>query len=266
MGKKILRTILLLGMLGAIGWYVWTGLTTTSEDEWSNPWLDNLFVPGIAVGVFLPISMVIQALGSVRLGGGNSAALRDAPIGIGTINTLRRTGLSINDQPQFAIGMTVRTADGRTFDSVAKEIVDLTELAVIVPGAVLPVRYRPERTDEVEIDKSGDQARIQAVHNQVMIRAGLSSPRSIDIAQRGTRADAVVAAARPTGRIVGGNPELAITLMVNRPDGSTYETTVEKVLAANLVGHVQTGRVVTACYLPDNEQEVVLQLPANPHL
>ncbi|KAA2261587.1 hypothetical protein F0L68_16035 [Solihabitans fulvus] len=178
---------------------------------------------------------------------------------------MRRTGLSVNDQPQLAISMTVRTPDGQSFESVATQIVDLTELSVLAPGTVLPVRYLPGRTDRVEIDKSGDQALIQAAHNQVLIRSGLSTERSIDVANRGIRTEAVVAATRPTGRIVQGNAELALTLLVNRRDSSTYETTVTKVVAARTVGLLQPGRVVTAYYLPEDEHEVTLQLPANPH-
>jgi len=263
--RKTLRAILLLATLGALGWYVWAGLTKPSVD-YSSPWADYVWVPIVAGSVFFTLFTLINVLGSIRLAGGNSAAMRDAPIGIGTITSVRRTGLSVNDQPQLAIGLTVRTADGQAFDSVATQLVDLTELAVVVPGAVLPVRYVPGRPDKVEIDQSGDQAAIQAVHDQVMVRAGLTSRRSLDIAARGIEAQAVVAAVRPTGRITGGNPEMAITFIVTRPDGSTYETTVEKFLAANLIGHVQTGRVVTVLYLPGDEHEVVMRLPANPHV
>jgi hypothetical protein len=79
-------------------------------------------------------------------------------------------------------------------------------------------------------------------------------------------AAAVVAAARPTGWLVAGNPELVLTLLVNRADGTSFETVVDKVTAANLVGHIQVGRVVTVHYLPGAEHELALQLPINPHL
>jgi hypothetical protein len=265
MAKKTIRPIVLLGMFGALAWYLWLGLTTISANEYSSPWEDNLPIVIVAVTVGWPLLAAAGIFGSVRLRG-NSRAMRSAELGIGTVTGVRRTGLTVNDKPQLAIGMTVRTKSGQTFDSVAKQLVDLTELSILVPGAVLPVRYRPEHLEEVEIDQSGDQAAIQEVHNQVLIRAGLSSARSVDIAARGTRAEAVVSAVRPTGQIVCGNPQMALTLLVNRPDGSNYETTVEKVIAANLVGHLQLGRVVTVFYLPGDEGEVALQLPANPHV
>lgn len=265
MATKSIRVIMLLGMLGAIGWYLWLGLTTVSANEYSSPWEDNLPIVVVAVCVGWPMAAAAKVFGSVRLRG-NSRAMRSAELGIGTITAVQRTGLTVNDQPQLAIAMTVRTQSGQTFDSVAKQLVDLTELSIVVPGAVLPVRYRPDRLEEVEIDQSGDQAAIQEVHNQVLIRAGLSSQRSVDIAKRGTRAEAVVSAARPTGRIVDGNPAMTLTLLVNRRDGSNFETTVEKVIAANLVEHIQVGRVVTVFHLPGDEREVALQLPANPHV
>jgi len=265
MTRKTIRAILLLGMAGGLGWYVWLGLTTPSGETFSGPWEDNIPIVIVVMTVGWPLLSVVGLFGSLRLRG-NSAAMRSAELGIGTITGVRRTGLTVNDQPQLAISLTVRTKFGQTFDSVAKQLVDLTELSILVPGAVLPVRYRPDHPEEVEIDHSGDQTAIQEVHNQVLIRAGLSTPRSIDIAARGTRAEAVVSAVRPTGQIVHGNPQLALTLLVNRPDGTNYETTVEKVIAANLIGHLQVGRVVTAFYLPGDEREVALQLPVNPHV
>lgn len=257
----IIRAALVAGMVAALGWYVWLGVTTPRTD-WTNPWLDNLAIPGIAVSALFTMLMLVSAAVAVR--GTNSRAMRDAPIGIGTVTGTRRTGLAVNDRPQLLISLTVRTADGGCFDSVAKKFVDLTELSAVAPGVVLPVRYRPGHTSRVEIDRSGDTAAIQAVYNQVLIRQGPSSERSIDIATRGVRAQAVVAGVRPTGRILQGNPEMSISLLVNRPDGTSYETTVEKIVAANLVGHLQVGRVVTGHYLPGNENEVALQLPANP--
>lgn len=262
MAKAIILALLGVGLLVALGWYLLLGITTP-PGEYTDPWLDNMVIPIVAVSVFfMSLPMVIVAS---ALRGTNSRAMRNAPIGIGTVTGTKRTGLAVNGQPQLLISLTVRTADGGCFESVAKQFVDLTELSSVAPGVVLPVRYRPGRTEMVQIDRSGDTAAIQAVYHQVQIRAGLTSQRSIDIATRGVTAQAVVAATRPTGRIVQGNPEMSLSLMVSRPDGSSYETTVTKVVAANLVGHLQVGRVVTCHYLPGAEHEVALQLAANPH-
>jgi len=252
MVRTTIRTILLAGMAGSVVWWLWWGGSV--PDDAFPAWTE----PVIVVSLLSPCYLLA---GLVR-----SGAVRKGPIGIGTVVGVRRTGIAVNDRPQLAIGLTVRTADGQTFDSVAKEFIDVSGIAAMVPGTVLPVRYAPGRTDEVAVDRGADPAAVQAVLNQVHIRAGLSSPHLVDIAARGVRANAVVAAARPTGRLVGGNPELVLTLLVNRADGTSFETVVDKVIAANLVGHIQVGRVVTVHYLPGAEHEVALQLPVNPHL
>ncbi len=263
MGKRVIRALLVIGLLGALGVYVWHGLTAVRADEYDIPWANWAPLPIVAVTVFSIAWPMLGISGSIRFGS-NSKAFRSAPIGIGTITAIRRTSLTVNDRPQLRIDLTVRTPDGESFDSVATQVFDLVELNGIALGAMVPVRYLPGRTDRVEIDRGRDEAQAQAAFNQVMIQTGLSSERSLDIASRGVGADAVVTATHPTGRIIRGNPEISITLNVNRPDGSSYETTVDKVIAAHLVGYVQVGRVVAVHYLPSDEDEVVLELPAAP--
>ncbi|AHH97233.1 hypothetical protein BC739_008100 [Kutzneria viridogrisea] len=257
--RTFIRVIVLLGVVGAVGLYVWLGLHTP-DSEFSTPWDDYVWLPVLAGCVGAPI-LLISIMAGPDL---NSRAFREAPIGVGTITEVRQTGLYINDEPQLALTMTVRTEDGQSFQSVAKQVVPMTDLALVAPGVVLPVRYLPGRTDRVEINKGGDPAAVQAVYDRVMIRAGLSSERAVAIAARGTKSSAVVSAVRATGRIVEGNGELSLTLLVKRPDGSTFEATSEKVIPGNLLGFVQPGRVLTVFYLPASEQEVVLHLPANP--
>jgi hypothetical protein len=64
--------------------------------------------------------------------------LERAPIGIGTVVAVSRTGLTVNDQPQLDIELDVDTPDGR---STARLLVDLTELSAVRPGVIVPVRY-----------------------------------------------------------------------------------------------------------------------------
>jgi hypothetical protein len=262
--RRVLRVVLLLGMIGTAGWYVWYGLTAPG-DEFTTPWEDAIAVPIVVGSLVLPIWLVLGIVGTYT-GTRNSSAMRTAPLGIGTITGYQRTNLSVGERPVMEIGLTVRTADGQVFDSVARQTVDLTELHLIVPGTHLPVRYLPGDNSKVEIDHSGDRAQIQAVQDQVMIRAGLTTPRGLHIAANGVQTRAVVSAVRPTGRLVQDNPQLTLTLLVTRLDGSSFEVTTDKVISAPLVGLVQIGSVVTAYYLPGVEDDISIQLPANPHV
>ncbi|WP_067824060.1 hypothetical protein [Nocardia inohanensis] len=259
MTKNIRIAALALGGL-AIAYYVWTGLTSDSAFGWIG-W--QMALPIIAF-TLVPIVFAFTGEGIMSaLTGLNSSEFRDGLLGIGTVREVGQTGVSVNDQPQVRIELQVEAADGKTFTSHAKMIVPLTQLALLRPGVVLPVRYLPGRTDRVEVDLSGDAAAAQEVMNASMIRKGFTTEAKLDIGRRGIPAQAVVSALSVPGEIRDGHSRLDLTLVVTRPDGSTFETRTEKFLPPNSVPLVQVGRVVQVRYLPGNEREVVLALPVN---
>ncbi len=120
-----------------------------------------LLVLGIILLVIASIAFVPSTLAGMRsaLAGQNSPAFRDAAVGIGTVQSVSETGTYINEQPHVRIDLSVEAADGKTFQSHAKLVVPLTDLAVVRPGTIIPVRYLPDRLDRVEIDLSADSAR-----------------------------------------------------------------------------------------------------------
>ncbi len=140
-------------------------------------WIEAvLFVVGLGLaisqesGPLLVVGMILIAISSIAfsvssfagirsaISGQNSKAFRDAPVGIGTIEGISQTGTYINEQPQVRIDLSVETADGKTFQSHAKLVVPLTDLAALRPGIVIPVRYLPDSLERVEIDLSADSA------------------------------------------------------------------------------------------------------------
>ncbi|GAA1452029.1 hypothetical protein [Nocardiopsis tropica] len=268
MGRSVVRSVVLVeavAALGLVGWYAWAGVTAP-PDAFVSPWLRNMWAPIgalVMLGTTLPMLGVASALGGLGGGLGRREAA-GAPVGIGTVTGVARTGLSVNDQPQLAISMDVETPEGHRFSAVAKNVVDITQVAELVPGTVLPVRYLHDRPGVVFLDRGEDPALVQAAYNAVMVRAGLTTERNLDIAARGVRAQGVVSSVRPTGRLLNGNPEMEIGLGVTRPDGSLFHAAVVKVLPASSVVSVQVGRVLTVHYLPEREEELVLQTPANP--
>jgi hypothetical protein len=265
MKSKLRAAAVAFGIL-AIGYYLFYGLTYTPDEYtgamlgWAGP---QMALPIIALTI---VAIVFAFTGDGILEaftGRNSGEFRDGAVGIGTITSFRQTGVSVNDQPQVKIAFRVEGSDGKVFDSHAKIIVPLTELALLQPGVVLPVRYLPGRTDKVEVDRSGDNGAAQRAMNESLIRKGITTRGKLDIAERGLTAQAVVRNLDVPGRIRGGYTEVALGLVVTRPDGSTFETRAEKYLPPTAVGHVQVGRIVQVHYLPGNEQEVVISLPVN---
>lgn len=261
--RRTIRLLAVLFLVGSIAYYLWNGFTAP-DDDLVPPWAGPALVwPLVAMTVALFVFAFTGRSVVAALTGRNSAEFRDGPIGIGTVRSMSRTGMTLNDNPEVRIDLTVLTPDGRTFDSHAKQVVPLTELAALKPGAQVPVRYLPGRTDLVELDRSGDTAAIQAAMNQAMIRRGVTTQANIDIVERGVTAQAVVQELTVPGEIRDGNARLHITLAVTRPDGSVFSTEVVKFLPPPAVPHVQVGSVLTVHYPPGDEQRIVLSLPVN---
>ncbi|MFR9771030.1 hypothetical protein [Nocardia sp. SC052] len=264
--KKIRSTALALGA-AAIGYYVYHAVTYVPTSEWEPAgmgWLGvEMALPIIAL-TLIPIVFAFTGEGILSaLTGRNSAEFRDGLTGLGTVRSVRQTGVTVNDQPQVHVEFSVEGSDGKIFHSSAKMIVRLTELALLRAGVVLPVRYLPGRTDKVEVDLSGDAAAAQHAMNESLIRKGITTRHKLDIAERGIATQAVVQSLSVTGNIRDGHSEVELGLVVTRPDGSSFATRVTKFLAPASVGHVQVGRVLRAHYLPENESEVVIALPVN---
>ncbi|MEV6215276.1 hypothetical protein [Nocardia sp. NPDC051833] len=265
MKSKLRAAAVAFGVL-SIGYYLYYGLTYTPDEftggmlGWVGP---QMALPIIALTI-VPMVFAFTGDGIMEaFTGRNSGEFRHGEVGIGTITAFRQTGVSVNDQPQVRIEFRVEGADGKVFDSHAKMIVPLTELALLQPGVVLPVRYLPGRTDKVEVDRSGDAGAAQRAMNESLIRKGITTRGKLDIAERGLAAQAVVRSLDVPGRIRGGYTEIILGLVVTRPDGSTFQTSAEKFLPPTAIGHVQVGRILQVHYLPGNEQEVVISLPVN---
>ncbi|MEU6584244.1 hypothetical protein [Nocardia sp. NPDC046763] len=259
MKNQIRYAALALGVL-AIGYYLWHGLTSDSVFGWVGP---QMALPIIALTI-VPIAFAFTGDGIISaFTGNNSSQFRNGLVGLGTVQGVRQTGVYLNEQPQVRIDFRVEGADGKVFASHAKMIVPLTQLALLRPGVVLPVRYLPDRLEKVEVDLSGDTSAAQEAMNAANIRKGFTTPAKIDIARRGIAAQAVVRSLSVPGEIRDGHSRLDLVLVVTRPDGSTFEARTEKFLPPAAVSMVQVGRVVNVHYLPENEQEVVLSLPVN---
>lgn len=263
--KSIVRASAVAIAFGLVGFYLWYGITYepaspyTGELAWAGP---QLIAPILAIPVIV-IAFVFTSDGIVSaLTGRNSAAFRAGQVGIATVRAIEQTGVQINDQPQVRLAVTVETAEGKTFSSHLKTVVPLTELAQLRPGLVLPVRYLPGREDKVELDLSGDRNAAQNAYNQAMIRQGITTPAKLDIAKRGVAARAVVQSLQAPGEIRHGHSRIDLSLAVTRPDGSIFTTAVSKFMTAGSLPYVQVGRVVDVHYLPGDESDVVLAIPA----
>ncbi|GAA2171707.1 MULTISPECIES: hypothetical protein [Glycomyces] len=260
------KTIGVIGIIigGALTvMYFVYGLTSDNPMPWVSGWMAG---PIILLTTLPMFSIGRLADGAMReLRGHTARGFEGAPIAMGTIVSAQRTGLSINDQPQLEILFDVDTMDGQSFRGVAKAIIDLTELASVVPGAILPVRYRPGSTDgKIAIAADAPQHELQAVLDRVRVAKGLVSPRQLQIAEQGVEAKAVVLAMAPTGDLQGDRAVMDIKFRVTRADTTTFDLDQRKPIDAGALAQLQPGMVVRVRYLPHDESELVVLTTLNP--
>lgn len=254
---KIIAWVILVIAVGCTALFVFTGLTDDGPAPWLNGWMLG---PILLIFVAPMMFSLASKLGGgfAALTGGMPKEFRGAPIAMGTVVSANRTGLSINDQPQLDIVLDVQTADGQSFRGVARQIIDLTDLAAVAPGASLPVRYLPGSTDgRVVLATDGTQEELQAAIDQYQLATGKVTPRQQQIGTQGIEARSVVLAMSPTGEIRGDRSVLALTLRVTRPDGTTFDLEQEKAIPLANVAQLQPGMIVRTKYLPSDESEVV---------
>lgn len=260
------KTIGVIGIIvgGALTvMYFVYGLSSDNPMPWVSGWMAG---PIILLTTLPMFSIGRLADGAMReLRGHTARGFEGAPIAMGTIVSAQRTGLSINDQPQLEILFDVDTMDGQSFRGVAKAIIDLTELASVVPGAILPVRYRPGSTDgKIVIAADAPQHELQAVLDRVRVAKGLVSPRQLQIAEQGVEAKAVVLAMAPTGDLQGDRAVMDIKFRVTRADNTTFDLDQRKPIDAGALAQLQPGMVVRVRYLPHDESELVVLTTLNP--
>ncbi|TQM79576.1 hypothetical protein FHX81_1885 [Saccharothrix saharensis] len=241
--------------LGLTAAWVAGGLAGDDVFAWLNGWLAGPFILLFAVPSLFSMSGLFGG-GLAALTGGVPQEFRGAPIGMGTVVGVARTGLTVNDQPQLDIRLQVDTADGRSFPATARQVVDITELSVVQPGAILPVRYLSDGRAVLATDAPPHE--LQAALDRVHVAKGILTPHQLRITEEGVETSAVVLDMLPTGQAPDGRTALRLTLRVTRPDGTTFDVTQDKKLPPMSIPQVQRGMVVKAMYLPEDESDVAV--------
>lgn len=180
--------------------------------------------------------------------------------GAGTVVDARRTGLTVNGQPEMDILMDVETATGETFRATGRRVVDLAAVASLRPGAVLAVRHVPGRRDGmVMIDLDATPEQVQDLLQEAAFARGEIPERSMEVYRRGVATTALVLEMTPTGEVRDGAAVLDLLLRVARPDGGAFDVRTEKAIPSVGVPDVQPGRVVNARFLPGGESDVLIE-------
>ena len=130
----------MLGFISAIGFGVTAGAIigaiVTGDPVYTITWSITLTV-SILAGVF-------SSVGSFQRGIAQSstAQLAGEPA-LARVERVTRTGLSINDQPQLELALTVAPTHRPAYTTVHRQIVDIVFLPQVQPGSIIVVR-RPD--------------------------------------------------------------------------------------------------------------------------
>lgn len=223
----------------------------------------------ILVGVALGIMLMLGAgdvVGTPHRGslagllGGSSDKKRLSSLAVGTVIEVRRTGLEVNDVPQYEIIFSVTQSNGERFISAVRELLDATNVGAVQPGSALPVRFDPNDHDAIAVADI-DDPEVEAAMLEWRIERGLIDPRYVAARRHGIVSRASVLALRPTGRRRENQVEIDLRLLVTPNDGRpAWEVATQLFVMPEALPHVQVGSPVFAQYEPHDPHTCALRI------
>jgi hypothetical protein len=261
----MLRVVVLVIWLLLSAWLViWTGegLFGIDQRESILPFggEDTLGAPimiGVAWGLILTFAGTMSGLGRRRRVRG------EAHIGVGRIVEVTRTGLTVNDKPQYDLFIRVTPTDGDEFIGQLRMLMDAGDISSVRVGQVLPVRYSATDPDTVELADVTDPA----VHDALLqwrIDRGLIDPRLVKARTTGMQVPASVLEVRPTGRRLEGQSELTLKVLMAPEGGSTWEAETTVFAYPEAISRFQVGAPIWAFYRREDPQTVAVTIEKEP--
>lgn len=257
----MIRIVLLVIWLLLSAWLViWTGeglfgvdqrqsiLPFSGEDTLAAP----IFI-GVAWGLLLTFGGMMSGLGRRKRVRGESE------IGVGRIVEISRTGLTVNDVPQYDMFIRVAPTVGEDFIGQLRMLVENSDLASLQVGQPIPVRYSVADRDAVELADITDPA----VHDALLqwrIDRGLIAPRLVKARRTGIQVPAAVLAVRPTGRRLEGQSELELKVLMAPEGASTWEADTTVFAYPEAISRFQVGSPIWAFYRREDPQTVAVTI------
>lgn len=257
----MLRVILLVVWLLLSAWLlIWVGeglfgvdqrhsiLPFAGEDTLGGP-----IMIGVAWGVVLTFGGVLSGLGRRKTVRG------EARIGVGTIVEISRTGVTVNDVPQYDLFIRVSPDSGDDFIGQLRTLIDPSEFAGLEVGQPIPVRYSMTDQDTVELADLSDPS-VREAMLQWRIDRGLIDPSQVRARTTGIQVPASVLAVRPTGRRREGQSELALTVLMAPEGAATWEAETTVFVYPQAVARLQVGAPIWAYYRREDPHTVAVTI------
>lgn len=257
----MLRIVFLVVWLLLSAWLViWVGeglfgidqrhsiLPFSGEDTLGGP-----IIIGVAWGLLLTFGGMLSGLGRRKTVRG------DARIGVGTIVEISRTGLTVNDVPQYDLFIRVTPGTADEFIAQLRMLVDPADFAALQVGSPVPVRYSLTDRDTVELADLSDPA-VRDAMLQWRIDRGLIDPAQVRARTSGLQVPASVLEVRPTGRRREGQSELVLRVLMAPEGAATWETDTTVFVYPQAIPHLQVGAPVWAFYRREDPHTVAVTI------
>ncbi|QNA92829.1 MULTISPECIES: hypothetical protein [unclassified Microbacterium] len=257
----MLRIILLIVWLLLSAWLaIWVGEGLFGVDQRHSilPFAgeDTLGAPiiiGVAWGLLLTFGGMLSGLGRRR------SVRGEAQIGVGTIVEVSRTGVTVNDVPQYDMFIRVTPSTAEEFIGQLRMLVDASEIGTLQVGLPVPVRYSLTDQDTVELADLSDPE-VRDAMLQWRIDRGLIDPTQVRARTSGIPVPASVLEVRPTGRRREGQSELALRVLMAPEDAATWEADTTVFVYPQAIPHLQVGAPVWAYYRREDPQTVAVTI------
>jgi len=257
----MLRVVILIVWLLLSAWLlIWTGegLFGIDQRESILPFggEDTLGAPimiGVAWGLILTFGGTMSGFGRRRKVRGDSL------VAVGHIVEISRTGLTVNDMPQYDLFIRVTPAAGDDFIGQLRMLLDTADLAGLQVGQPVPVRYGLTDHDTVELADVTDPTVHEAML-QWRIDRGLIAPRLVKARTTGIQVPASVLEVRPTGRRLEGQSELALRVLMAPEGASTWEAETSVFAYPEAISRFQVGAPIWAFYRREDPQTVAVTI------
>lgn len=203
---------------------------------------------------------LVLTFGGMFLGLGGRKTLRgEVLIGVGTIVEISRTGLTVNDVPQYDVFIRVTPSVGDDFIGQLRMLVDPSDFATLEVGLPLPVRYSLTDQDTVEVADISESA-VRDAMMRWRIDRGLIDPNLVRARTTGAQVPASVLEVRPTGRRREGQSELALRVLMTPEGAATWEADTTVFVYPQAISHLQVGAPIWAFYRREDPKTVAVTI------
>ncbi|KJL20121.1 hypothetical protein RN50_02300 [Microbacterium foliorum] len=259
-GGMIRIILLVIWLLLSVWLVIWTGeglfgvdqrnsiLPFSGEDTLGGP-----IIIGVAWGLLLTLGGSMSGLGRRKRVRGESQ------IGVGSIVEISRTGLTVNDVPQYDLFIRVAPKTGDDFIGQLRMLVENTDLSSLQVGQPIPVRYSVTDQDAVELADITDPS-VRDALLQWRIDRGLIDPRQVKARTTGIQVPASVLSVRPTGRRREGQSELELKVLMAPEGASTWEADTTVFAYPEAISRFQVGSPIWAFYRREDPKTVAVTI------